>query len=199
MKNNLQRAFTLIELLVVIAIIGILAGLILPAVSKAKERARQAQCIGNVRSIAQAIIMYATDNRLYLPVLPNDFSITNKIQTATYIPDAQVFQCPSDRGTDDYPGNSSEAFGQWGSSYLFPVADVAAAGVKSAVGKLTTITMASKKVILFEPPLSGPATPVPVKDQWHSTKRASTLGFMDGHSDLVFTNFSSINTNNLYY
>jgi prepilin-type N-terminal cleavage/methylation domain-containing protein len=197
MKNNLQRAFTLIELLVVIAIIGILAGLILPAVSKAKERARQAQCIGNVRSIAQAIIMYATDNRLYLPVTAQPYTIRTNL--TAYIQDTQVFQCPSDRGTDDYPGNSSEAFGQWGSSYLFPVADVAAAGVKSAVGKLTTITMASKKVILFEPPLSGPATPVPVKDQWHSTKRASTLGFLDGHSDLVFTNFSSINTNNLYY
>ncbi|MCS7224896.1 MAG: DUF1559 domain-containing protein [Armatimonadetes bacterium] len=99
---NSRRGFTLIELLVVIAIIAILAGILFPVFSQARDKARQAQCTSNLKQVGLAWLQYAQD---YDGGFPSAYSYPNRWGNCPhlfwmdfcqpYIRNTQMFACPS--------------------------------------------------------------------------------------------------------
>jgi len=101
----MKKHFTLIELLVVIAIIAILAAMLLPALSAARERARSATCLSNLKNMGLGATMYGGDNQDYRPPVwqafqtrigtENNPSGWGHLYTGGYVVDGKAMFCPS--------------------------------------------------------------------------------------------------------
>ena len=119
-----RRAFTLIELLVVIAIISILAAILFPVFSSARESGRRAKCVSNLRQLGVMLQQYADDSKGFLPpftstAMPDSVALRTVCQQ--YGRSIEMWKCPSDRGYVYADGTKVKPsfFVKYGTSYLY--------------------------------------------------------------------------------
>ena len=209
MRSKKNIAFTLIELLVVIAIIAILAGLLLPALSKAKQKALTTQCLSNLRQAGASMHMYLPDfGEKYFWTSTNvaldgmDWFVwagreSNNLDTAQgnlfnridrplndYGLNEKVATCPLDQGRSD---TIPKRLYDWvGNSYFFNFGGYASTFTTGLGGKTSGSVRNPSKTVLFGDGCfaADPSSFANNTLGWHRPKTAAgNFAFTDGHGE----------------
>lgn len=110
----MKKNFTLIELLIVISIIAILAALLLPALNKAREKAREISCVNNLKQVMLSEQFYASDYNDQMPlIVTGQWGILywpEILSTNRYVRNTKIYNCPSNQTK---PSPNWNVYGMW--------------------------------------------------------------------------------------
>lgn len=205
MKNENGRTmkkFTLIELLVVIAIIGILISMLLPSLSKAREKTKIAVCASNQKQLGTALIISSDDYNGKYPAHSSWANWVGKLGSEAwhggttpaevrvlniYIGNSyEVAKCPSDKGESLRVTDS--AYDSWGNSYLiswggnnYGALPVTSNNINNAP-QISSFEKPDRKLVLADWPWFGNRPISNAANRWHDeSKRRFNVLFIDGH------------------
>jgi type II secretory pathway pseudopilin PulG len=200
------KAFTFPDLLVVIAVLMLLVAIIVPLIAKSSAKARQAQCLSNLKEINRAVLLYAEDYKGTLPLIDPSPQIGIWWRYKELVkghlglvgassPRDKVFACPDDRGYEEpWPFHSSPKFAY--GSYVFNGVNLP--GVPNLAGKnVASVVDPAKTLLMMEWTAHAPLS-------WHKSRTGSKnhpfynnaenmVGFVGGNVDFIKIYYDGIN------
>ena len=204
-----SRRFTLVELLIVIAIVAILAALLLPALSSSRDRARQAQCISNIRDLTLMHLFYVdASGGVFCPAWDASFDSWESSANhrgpgilARVVPDSsaasgRVFECPSAKSSLYSNLSWTARYAGYGMNYLLSFSSPSASPPNYRPCRITQVKNPSKLIVLSDTAcfLAGTdGRPAPTAYLYNPTSGkggysdfrhsgASAVSFVDGHA-----------------